>query len=107
MHPDMENPLVIGGGFSGGFDSLVIGGIFEDDDDRFEVSEAVRWLDAKGDPIREGRTYIHFRNRGLDPREHGKPVELVFDLLQAEGPGPRRVVHVDLSGETFVRRPAE
>jgi prepilin-type N-terminal cleavage/methylation domain-containing protein len=106
MHPNTD-PFVIGGGFIGQFDSLVIGGIFEDDDDVFEIPENVVWLDDQGKP-RTGKFNVHFRNRSLDPRYHPKPVRLVFRLdTGEEGKGAQRIVTVRMSGETFVLRPDE
>jgi len=111
MKPDVgdsRTDLVIGDGFTGGFDSLLIGGIYEDDDDRFEYSEIVFRLDDLEKPAKE-REFIHFRNRQLDPRLHTKPIQFVFRLGEDEPDlkAPRRIVYVGLSGETFVKRPGE
>ena len=106
MKPDFEQPLIIGAGYAGGFDSLVIGGIFEDQDDAWELPEQVAWIDAAGKTA-AGPRMIHFRNRGLDPRHHSGPVELHFKLGEGEEKGARRHVRVAASGETFVRRPGE
>jgi len=106
MWPNNDR-FVIGSGFQGGFDSLVISGIFEDDDDRYDVPEAVNWIDDQGQP-RDGATYIHFKNRSLDPRYHAEPIRLWFRLDQGEeGKGARRMVSVSLSGETFIKLPSE
>lgn len=102
-----DEEFVIGGGYEGGFDGLVISGIFEDDQDRFDVPEEVRHVTAAGTPA-VGDLLIHFRNRSLDPLYHSTPVQ-VWLRLDA-GPnedGPARVVEVTLSGETFVRRTEE
>jgi prepilin-type N-terminal cleavage/methylation domain-containing protein len=111
MAPDLgdsTSQLVIGDGYEGGFDSLQIGGIYEDDDDRFEYSDAVFRVDPDGKPV-TGVEFIHFRNRQLDPQHHTKPIQLEFRLgMDADGvPAPRRIVFVGLSGETFVKRPGE
>lgn len=103
---DLDQPFVIGGGYQGNFDSLVIGGIFEDDDDRFTIPLAVKWVDSFNLPRRAGAR-IHFLNRNLDPRRHDKPIDLIFMLDQADGQGPKRTVHVSLSGEIFVRGAGE
>jgi prepilin-type N-terminal cleavage/methylation domain-containing protein len=106
MKPN-NDPFVIGSGFSGGFDSLVISGIFEDDDDRYDIPDAVTWIDGLGN-AREGSAFIHFKNRSLDPRYHAEPIRLWFRLDQGEeGGGARRVVTVSLSGETFIKLPSE
>ena len=103
-----DDPFEIGGGFAGGFDSLVIGGIFEEDQDRVEIPENVFWIDEKGNPA-TGQTTIHFRDRGLDREYHSKPVRLVFMLdtseLDEDPSGPRRIVTVAISGETYVKHP--
>jgi len=111
MDPDLgadATDCKIGDGFEGGFDALQMGGIYEDDDDRFSIDGIVRRIDQDG-KIVTGREAIHFRNRQLDPRHHGEPVELRFQLYQGEAPGesPARRVVVGLSGETFVRGPTE
>jgi len=103
MRPSTDAPFVIGGGYAGGFDSLVIGGIFEDDEDRYELAETVTWIDANGAPM-TGSTYIHFANRGLDPRYHSAGVELHFQLdAGEEKSGPRRTLQIALSGEVFIK----
>lgn len=106
MTLDLDQPFLIGGGYTGGFDSLVLSGIFEDDEDRFEISPGVHWVDANGarmtTPLR-----IHFLNRSLDPRRHDRPIDLYFRLDDGQGEGPRRRLHVTLSGEVFPRGPGE
>ncbi|MGH7162472.1 MAG: prepilin-type N-terminal cleavage/methylation domain-containing protein [Planctomycetota bacterium] len=105
MKPDFDAPFVVGGGYSGGLDSLVISGIFEDDDDRFAIPSQVSWVDDQGKPA-EQPIRVHFLNRNLDPRRHGKPIDVRFRLDDPGKPdGPQRVVHVALSGEVFVREP--
>ncbi|MGQ0612279.1 MAG: prepilin-type N-terminal cleavage/methylation domain-containing protein [Planctomycetaceae bacterium] len=99
-----DEPFRIGGGYLGGFDSLVISGIFEKDENRLEISPNVTWIDAAGKPIEKG-TKIHFLNRALDGREHDKPVQLRFQIIGTDGRGPVRIVQVSLSGEIFVRSP--
>jgi len=111
MAPDLGDSvskLVIGDGYEGGFDSLQIGGIYEDDDDRFDYSENVFRIDDNGKPV-TGREFIHFRNRQLDPQYHTRPMQLVFRLGEdtESVPAPRRLVMIGLSGETFVKRPGE
>jgi hypothetical protein len=99
--------FVIGGGYEGGFDSLVISGIFEDDQDRFDAPAAIRRIGPDGKPA-PGEMRVHFRNRSLDPQHHPAPLQVWFEMDQGEGKaGPRRVVTVALSGETFVRLPEE
>lgn len=103
MRPNADAPFVIGGGYAGGFDSLVIGGIFEDDEDRYELAENVTWVDANGTPM-TGSTYVHFANRGLDPRYHSAGVELHFQLDAGEAQaGARRTLQIALSGEVFIK----
>ncbi len=99
---NLENtPLLIGEGYVGGFDSLVISGIFEEDDDRFESHPTVDWVDADGKPI-GGLYRIHYRNRQLDPRHHQAAVTVRFRL---EGErGASRTIRIALSGELFVER---
>jgi prepilin-type N-terminal cleavage/methylation domain-containing protein len=104
MHPDHKAEFVIGDGYEGGFDSLLIAGIFEDDEDLFEVPDAVAWIDQEGKPI-DGAVYVHFRNRGLDPRHHAKSVVMTFQLDQDQR--PTRTIEVGLSGESFIRRGSE
>jgi prepilin-type N-terminal cleavage/methylation domain-containing protein len=106
MHRN-DDHFVIGGGYEGGFDSFVISGIFEDDQDRFDVPAEVKRIGPDGKPA-AGNLMVHFRNRTLDPQHHAGPVQIWFEL--DEGPnkaGAKRVVTVALSGETFVRRPEE
>jgi prepilin-type N-terminal cleavage/methylation domain-containing protein len=101
-------PCRIGESFNGGFDALQIGGIYEDDDDRYEIDPIVYRIDPGNKPVK-GRTAIHFRNRQLDPQHHSEPVELRFQLRQGDDLAnePIRRVIVGLSGETFVKRPGE
>jgi len=101
-----DEPFRIGGGYQGGFDSFVISGIFEKDENRLDVSPSVTWIDEANKPV-EKVAKVHFLNRGLDGREHDKPVDLRFKLIGADGEGPVRIVHVSLSGEIFVRSPGE
>jgi len=99
--------FVIGGGYAGGFDSLVISGIFEDDQDRFDVPPEVQVVKPDGE-LAVGDVFVHFRNRSLDPQYHSSPVRIWLKL--DEGPNkaaPTRVVEVALSGETFIRRTEE
>jgi hypothetical protein len=97
--------FVIGGGYQGGFDTLVISGIYEDDDDRTIVSGGVAWINDAGEPRTNASSYIYFKNRGLDPRFHTEPLEYRFKLLQFgnEG-GAVRKVQISLSGEAFIKR---
>jgi prepilin-type N-terminal cleavage/methylation domain-containing protein len=110
MDPDLgdeASDCQIGDGFEGGFDALQLGGIYEDDDDRFIIPGVVYRDDADGKPI-AGREAIFFRNRQLDPRHHNQPIELRFRLGDEAGENaPVRRVVIGLSGETFVRRPGE
>ncbi|MHC4955322.1 MAG: prepilin-type N-terminal cleavage/methylation domain-containing protein [Planctomycetota bacterium] len=105
---DSKTDLVIGDGYQGGFDSLLIGGIYEDDDDRNDYADVVFRIDPEGKPI-EGREFVHFRNRQLDPQHHTEAIEMQFRLGTDDGgvKAPRRIVSVGLSGETFVKRPGE
>jgi prepilin-type N-terminal cleavage/methylation domain-containing protein len=107
MQPNNDR-FVIGDGYRGDFDSLVIAGIFEDDADRYDVPGAVTWIDPAGKPVK-GATYIHFKNRSLDPRYHAEPVSLWFRLDEGgeEEGGAKRHVTVSLSGETFVKGPEQ
>jgi len=96
--------FVIGGGYAGGFDGLVVSGIFEDDQDRFDMAAEVLHITPAGETA-VGDLLIHFRNRSLDPQYHSAPVRIWLQLN--EGPnrqGAKRIVEVALSGETFVRR---
>ena len=96
-----DTPLLIGEGYVGGFDSLVISGIFEEDDDRFETARTVEWVDADGKP-KDELYRIHYRNRALDPRHHQAAVTVRFRL---EGErGASRTIRIALSGELFVER---
>jgi len=98
----------IGEGFEGGFDALQMGGIYEDDDDRFNIDPIVYRIDDAGQNL-AGRLAIHFRNRQLDPQHHTEPVEMRFRLgdPQGEGNEPVRRIVVGLSGETFVKGAGE
>ena len=99
--------FVIGGGYAGGFDSLVISGIFESDENRFDCPDVIRRMDARGQ-VAAGDLLIHFRNRSLDPQYHAAPIQVLLEMDQGGGkPGVGRVVLVSLSGESFVRRPEE
>jgi len=107
MQPN-DDPFLIGGGYTGDFDSLVIGGIFEDDDDRCTVPEQVTWVDAKDTP-RTDSAFIHFRNSLLDPHYHAQAVRLIFVLETGEtlARGAHREVTVSLSGEASVHLTGE
>jgi len=107
MWPNNDR-FVIGSGYQGAFDSLVIAGIFEDDDDRYDVPDAVSWIDEKGEPV-VGTRYVHFKNRSLDPRYHAEPISFWFRLDSGDENerGARRIVTVSLSGETFIKLPSE
>ncbi|MHC4339001.1 MAG: prepilin-type N-terminal cleavage/methylation domain-containing protein [Planctomycetota bacterium] len=106
MKPELVEPFVVGDGYSGGFDSLLIGGIFGDDDDIYDVPPQVEWIDKAGNRVFDNKVYVHFRNRGLDPQIHSKPVELRFTLVEQSG-DRGRLVTVTMSGETFVTRISE
>jgi len=107
MWPNNDR-FVIGSGYQGAFDSLVIAGIFEDDDDRYYIPDAVSWIDDQGRP-QVGTTFVHFKNRSLDPRYHAEPIALWFRLDTGDEAekGARRKVTVSLSGETFIKLPSE
>jgi prepilin-type N-terminal cleavage/methylation domain-containing protein len=109
LKPEPSAPLVVGDGYAGGFDSLLISGIFEDDDDRVEGSDGVVLLDDQGAVRRGTTTNVHFSNRSLDPRRHGAPLHFTFrlDLGADKDRGQKRVVDVGMSGETFVREVGE
>ena len=94
----------IGGGYSGGFDSLLVSGIFERDEARFEIGQNVVWVDDAGKPKTAGER-IHFLNRGLDAREHARPVAIRLMLDEGGVRGAVRTVRVEMSGETFVGSP--
>lgn len=99
--------FVIGGGYGGGFDSLVISGIFESDENRFDCPDVIRHMTFAG-KIATGDLLLHFKNRGLDPQYHSAPVRILLEMDQGAGkPGIGRVVVVSLSGEGFVKRPEE
>ncbi len=105
---DRRADLIIGDSYQGGFDTLVIGGIYEDDDDRYFIADLISRVDAAGKRL-VGRVAIHFLNRQLDPRHHSEPIEMIFQLGQ-DGDGmvaAKRSVLVSLSGESFVKRPGE
>ena len=105
---DARSDIAIGDSFQGGFDTLLIGGIYEDMDDRYDIEPVIYRIDPDGKPL-GGRVAIHFRNRQLDPRHHSEPVHLIFRLgIDEEGVvAARRHVEVSLSGECFVKRPGE
>ena len=100
MKSDGDASLLIGNGYMGGFDSLLISGIFEDDDDRFEFPAAVTWVDEKGEPIVGRSLDIHFRNRALDPTRHQSDVRIVLKLNDEKG--ARRVVRIAPSGDATI-----
>jgi len=107
MRPDDEAEFVIGGGYVGGFDSLVISGIFEDDEDRFDLPSFVSWLGKDDKPVTTPLA-IHYRNRSLDPRYHTRPVELKFRLERGSTERSAvRTVTIGLSGEPTIKRGAE
>ncbi len=99
--------FVIGGGYEGGFDSLVISGVFESDENRFDCPDVIRRMDPNG-KIAVGDLLVHFRNRSLDPHYHAAPIQVLLEMDQGVGkPGIGRVVLVSLSGESFVKRTEE
>ena len=102
-----DAPFVIGGGYGGGFDSLVISGIFESDENRFDCPDVIRRVNANGE-VAAGDVLIHFRNRSLDPQYHSAKLLVILEMDQGvEKRGVGRVVEIALSGESFVRRPEE
>ncbi len=102
-----NEPFVIGDGYQGDFDSLTIGGIFEDDDDRYSVPGSVQWVDGSGKVHSNAKATVHFRNRRLDPRFHPTAARFLFRLDTGEEQGPRRLVVVRRSGESAVMLPDE
>jgi prepilin-type N-terminal cleavage/methylation domain-containing protein len=107
MAPTEEAEFVIGGGYAGGFDSLVISGIFENDETGGGFPPEIRRVGADG-KVAAGDLLIHFRNRSLDPHHHAAPVNIRLELDRGPESTPaRRVVSVALSGETFVRLPED
>ena len=99
--------FIIGGGYAGGFDGLVISGIFQSDENRFDAPAEIRRVGPDG-KVLPGDQLIHFRNRSLDPQRHAAPVRVWLSMDQGPGKeGVARVIDVSLSGETFVRRPEE
>jgi prepilin-type N-terminal cleavage/methylation domain-containing protein len=107
MDPREEAEFVIGGGYAGAFDSLVISGIFETEETGEGIPAEIRRVAADG-KVAPGDLLIHFRNRSLDPQHHAAPVNLWLELDRGPDASPaRRVVSVALSGETFVRLPEE
>jgi prepilin-type N-terminal cleavage/methylation domain-containing protein len=107
MYPAEDAEFVIGGGYGGGFDSLVISGIFESDETGEGIPPEIRRVGADG-KVAPGDLLIHFRNRSLDPHHHATPVNIYLELDRGPDAQPaRRVVSVGLSGETFVRLPEE
>jgi len=107
MEKKEEPDFVIGGGYSGGFDGLVISGVFENDESRFDAPAEIRQVGPDGKVV-PGDTLIHFRNRSLDPQYHAAPLNIWLELDRGPNDAPaRRVVTITLSGETFVRLPEE
>ena len=100
MKADADAPFMIGNGYMGGFDSLLISGIFEDDDDRLRLPGAVVWVDDKGELLDGKSIDIHFMNRALDPTRHQSEIRIVLKLNDEEG--ARRVVRIALSGEATI-----
>ncbi|MEM8884847.1 MAG: LamG-like jellyroll fold domain-containing protein [Planctomycetota bacterium] len=104
---DASVDMWIGDSYEGGFDSLQIGGIYEDSDDRYEIAESIYRIDENGKRLSD-RVIIYFRNRQLDPRRHSEAVELQFEMEGGEsGRGARRRMEVGLSGEARTPRPGE
>ena len=104
-----DQGFVIGGGYSGGFDGLVLSGIFESEnqENRYDCPDVIRRIAPDG-KVAAGDLLIHFRNRSLDPQYHSSPVQVILEMEQGAGrPGIARVVLVSLSGESFVKRPEE
>ncbi|MHC4959688.1 MAG: pilus assembly FimT family protein [Planctomycetota bacterium] len=99
MKPDLDAPFTIGNGYMGGLDSLLLAGIFEDDDDRYEFPTGVVWVDPDGNTMSGKSMDIHFRNRALDARFHSKPIDVHFKLID----GARRTVQIKMSGEPDVK----
>jgi hypothetical protein len=101
MKPDLEAPFMIGNGYMGGLDSLLLSGIFEDDDDRYELPPTVVWVDLDGNTMLNKAMDIHFRNRALDARYHSKPIDVSFKINDEHG--ARRTVQIKMSGEPEVK----
>ena len=104
MKPETTSPFVIGAGYMGGFDSLLISGIFEDSEDIYEIPASVLRVDDAGDEMTK-ELNIHFRNRSLDAQYHASPIEMIFKLNDQHG--ARRIVQITLSGESFIREPGK
>lgn len=104
MKPETDSPFVIGAGYMGGFDSLLISGIFEDSEDVYDIPAQVIRIDDAGDPVTK-ELNIHFRNRSLDPQYHANPVEMIFKLNDEDG--AKRIVQIALSGEAFIKEPGQ
>jgi prepilin-type N-terminal cleavage/methylation domain-containing protein len=104
-----DQGLVIGGGYAGGFDGLVVSGIFESEnqENRYDCPDVIRRVGPDG-KVAAGDLLIHFRNRSLDPQYHSTPVHVRLEMDQGGGrPGIGRVVLISLSGESFLKRPEE
>lgn len=104
-----DQSFVIGGGFGGGLDGLVLSGIFEseNEENRFDCPDVIRRIGPDG-KVAAGDLLIHFRNRSLDPQYHSSPVQVILEMEQGAGrAGISRVVLVSLSGESFIKRPEE
>lgn len=99
-----SEPFRIGGGYTGGLDSVLLAGIFERDEFRVEVPPQVLWVDAANQP-RRGVERVQFANRRLDEREHSGPVEIRLMLDEGRETNATRVVRVTLAGEVFVGVP--
>jgi len=107
MQPQEEAEFVLGGGYAGGFDSLVISGIFESDETGSGFPTEIRHVNPDG-KVAVGDDLIHFRNRSLDPHYHAAPVNIWLELDRGpDEPPARRVVQVALSGEAFIRLPED
>jgi prepilin-type N-terminal cleavage/methylation domain-containing protein len=107
MEPREADEFVIGGGYAGGFDSLVISGIFQSEETGEGMPSEIRRVEPDG-KVATGDLLIHFRNRSLDPHYHAAPVNVWLELDRGPaGPPARRVVQVALSGENFIRLPEE
>ena len=104
MKPETTSPFVIGAGYMGGFDGLLISGIFEDSEDIYEIPASVLRVDDAGNDLTK-ELNIHFRNRSLDAQYHANPIEMIFKLNDQHG--ARRIVQITLSGESFIREPGK
>ena len=101
MRIEAESDFVIGNGYMGGMDSLLIAGVFEDEDDRIFLPTSILWVNPAGEAYENKSLGLFFRNRALDPTRH--PDGKVLVRFKLDDPdGATRTIRISPTGEPSI-----